>query len=547
MENLIETTPSAYSYPLLIKQLFRAPMVNDPEQEIVYRDQVTLSYDKWRERVHRLAGALASVGVKPGNTVAVMEWDSHRYLEMYYAIPMMGAVLHMINVRLSPEQLVYTINHAEDDVIICHADFLPLLEAIKGRIAEDRKFILIDESGEVVSKHIKFAGEYEKMLEAASPEFDFPEFDENTRATTFYTTGTTGLPKAVYFSHRQLVLHTLASVAALSSPFKQGRLHRDSVYMPITPMFHVHAWGIPYMATFLGIKQVYPGKYVPSVLLNLLDTHKVTFSHCVSTILNMLLKAPEAAQVDLSNWTCIIGGAALPKPVAAEALKRGIDVFVGYGMSETCPVMAISHLTAEELELPLDEQVEKRCRTGKPIGLAQMRVVNDEGVDVPMDDKTPGEIIVRSPYLTQGYLKDHVHSEKLWAGGWMHTNDVACVDKNGSIRITDRTKDVIKVGGEWLSSLEMEDVIAKHESVAEVAVIGAPDMNWGETPLAIIVPVEGATITDREISGLIKASVDSGVLPREAITLKMKLADAIDKTSVGKINKVALREKFIEK
>ncbi len=546
MDHLIESTPSAYTYPLIIKQLFEAPLVNNPEQEIVYRDQLSITYRQWKERVARLANALTSIGVKRGDTVAVMEWDSHRYLEMYYAIPMLGAVLHTINVRLSPEQMVYTIEHAEDDVIICNADFLPLLEAIKGRIAEGRKFILIDETGNTESQHIHFEGEYEELLAKALPEFNFPEFDENTRATTFYTTGTTGLPKGVYFSHRQLVLHTLTSVTALASPASHGRMHRDSVYMPLTPMFHVHAWGIPYMATYLGIKQVYPGKYIPAVLLKLLVSQKVTFSHCVPTILNMLLKAPEAAQCDLSKWIVIIGGAALPKSIASEALKRGIDVFGGYGLSETCPVLAISHLTKEELEYPLEEQVGFRCRTGKPVGMVQIRVVNDEGKDVPQDDKTAGEIIVRAPYLTQGYLKDHVHSEKLWAGGWMHTNDVACVDKNGSIRITDRTKDVIKVGGEWLSSLEMEDVIGRHEGVAEVAVIGMPDINWGEVPLAVVVAKENAEFDDKELTQLIKGSVDSGVLPREAITLKIRRTDVLDKTSVGKINKVALRKKFIQ-
>jgi len=546
MNNLIESTPSAYAYPLIIKQLFLAPMVCNPDQEIVYRDQVTINYRIWKERVNRLAGALIAMGVKRGDTVAVMEWDSHRYLEMYYAIPMLGAVLHMINVRLSPEQMVYTIEHAEDDVIICHADFLPLLEGIKGRISDGRKFILIDETGEIVSHYIHFEGEYEKMLEAASPEFDFPDFDENTRATTFYTTGTTGLPKGVYFSHRQLVLHTLTSVGALASPAVQGRLHRESVYMPLTPMFHVHAWGIPYMATYLGIKQVYPGKYIPSVLLNLLKSHKVTFSHCVPTILNMMLKAQEAGSFDFSGWTCVIGGAALPKSIALESVKRGIDVYAGYGLSETCPVLALAHLTEEELELIPEEQVDSRCRTGKPIGMVQIRVVDEHGNDVPQDDKTPGEIIVRAPWLTQGYLKDHVHSEKLWAGGWMHTNDVACLNKNGSLRITDRTKDVIKVGGEWLSSLEMEDVIAKHEGITEVAVIGMPDITWSEIPLAIVVAKENTNFDDKEIIQLVKASVDSGVLPREAITMKVRRADAIDKTSVGKINKVALRKKFIQ-
>jgi fatty-acyl-CoA synthase len=546
MSNLIEKTKSAYEYPLLIKQLFSAPLVNNPEQEIIYRDQLTITYKTWKERVHRLANALAAIGVVQGSTVAVMDWDSNRYLEAYYAVPMLGAVLHTINVRLSPEQMVYTIDHAEDDVIICHTEFLPLLEGIRGRITEGRKFILIDEGGEIFKNHFQFEGEYEKMLAEASPEFDFPEFDENTRATTFYTTGTTGLPKGVYFSHRQLVLHTLATTAALAVNSVQGRMHTGSVYMPLTPMFHVHAWGIPYIATFLGIKQVYPGKYVPGILLNLLETHKVTFSHCVPTILNMLLKDPLSEQCDFSRWTCIIGGAALPKALALDALRRGIDIFGGYGMSETCPVLSLSQLTDEELKLTLEEQVDLRSRTGKPIGMAQMRVVDSDGNEVPKDDKTPGEIVVRSPYLTQGYLKDHVHSEKLWEGGWMHTNDVACVNQNGSIRITDRTKDVIKVGGEWLSSLEIEDVIAKHEGVSEVAVIGAPDVTWGEIPLAIVIPKNDATFDDRDIIMIVKASVDSGVLPREAITMKVLRAESIPKTSVGKVNKVALRSRFLQ-
>jgi fatty-acyl-CoA synthase len=544
MSNLIEKTQSAYEYPLLIKQLFLAPLGNNPDQQIVYRDQLTLSYREWKERVHRLANVLSSIGVQPGNTVAVMDWDSHRYLEAYYAIPMMGAVLHTINVRLSAEQMMYTIEHAEDDVIICHADFLPLLEGIRGRISEGRKFIVIDEGGEVSKHHFQLEGEYEQLLSEASGVYDFPDFDENTRATTFYTTGTTGLPKGVYFSHRQLVIHTLTTTAALAAPAVQGRLHRDSVYMPITPMFHVHAWGVPYVATFMGTKQVYPGKYVPAMLLKLLDTHKVTFSHCVPTILNMLLKEPGSANYDLSRWSCIIGGAALPKALAIEALKRGIDIFGGYGMSETCPILSLAQITEQELDLTPEEQADLRCRTGYPVGLAQMRVVDIEGNDVPNDDKTPGEIIVRSPYLTQGYLKDHVHSEKLWEGGWMHTNDVAVVNSKGSIRITDRTKDVIKVGGEWLSSLEIEDVIAKHEGVLEVAVIGYPDTNWGEVPMAIVVSKDGAQFQDREIIQIVKASVDNGVLPREAITLKVQRAEAIDKTSVGKINKVALRKKF---
>jgi len=545
MNTIISKTESAYEYPLLIKQLFLAPVEDRPDEQIVYRDETTITYRLWRERVHRLANALELVGVTRGSTVAVLDWDSHRYLECYYAVPMMGAVLHMINMRLSPEQLAYTIEHAEDDIIICHADFLPLLEAIKGRIAEGRKFIVIDENAVVSDSALSISGEYEEMLADASNYYEFPDFDENTRATTFYTTGTTGLPKGVYFSHRQMVLHTLVNTVSLTSQTVQGRMHRESVYMPMTPMFHVHAWGIPYIATYLGIKQVYPGKYEPQMLLKLLVTQGVTFSHCVPTILHMILKSPAAAQFDLSNWSVIIGGAALPKAAALMAMERGIDVFGGYGMSETAPVLTISQLSSKDVELPLEEQAALRCRTGKPVGMTQLRIVDAEGNDVPRDDKTPGEIIVRSPYLTQGYLKDNVHSEKLWEGGWLHTNDVACINEQGSVRIVDRTKDVIKVGGEWLGSLEIEDVIARQEGVSEVAVIAYPDDQWGEVPMAIVVVADGIEVSESQVKQAVKASVDSGVLPREVITLKVRFSEAIPKTSVGKANKVALREKFL--
>ncbi len=544
MEHTIIKTESAYEYPLLIKQLYLAPAEYRPDEKIIYRDEAEFTYAEWRERVCRLAGALESIGVERGSTVAVLDYDSHRYLEAYYGIPMMGAVIHMINMRLSPEQLAYTIEHAEDDVIICHKDFLPLLEAIKGRIAEGRKFIIIGESEGSASLDI--VGEYEEMLAAAAPSYDFPEFDENTRATTFYTTGTTGLPKGVYFSHRQIVLHTLINTISLTANAEQGRLHKESVYMPLTPMFHVHAWGIPYIANYLGVKHVYPGKYEPPMLLKLLLTHRVSYSHCVPTILHMLLASPAAADFDLSFWTVVIGGAALPKATAAAALKRGIDVYAGYGMSETAPVLSVSTLTRAELELDDETQINLRTRTGRPVGMSQIRVIDQDGNDVPKDDATPGEIIVRNPYLTMGYHKDHVHSEKLWEGGWLHTNDVACVDAAGSLRIVDRTKDVIKVGGEWVGSLEIEDVITKHEQVTETAVIAYPDEQWGEVPLAIVVPAEGAELTERNIKSFVMASVEEGVLPREAITIKVRFTDMIDKTSVGKINKVALRKRFLE-
>jgi fatty-acyl-CoA synthase len=542
---LIERTASAYTYPLLIKNLLFHPVVNNRDQEIVYRDRLRYDYQTLHERIQRLANALRKLGVRPGDTVAVMDWDSHRYLECFFAAPMIGAILHTINVRLSPEQILYTIDHAEDDILLVHDDFLPILATIKGRIDAVRDYVRLTDGGEPEPKVVSFAGEYEALLAAAEPTCDFPDLDENTRATTFYTTGTTGMPKGVYFSHRQLVLHTLGVLVAVGTPKTQGRLHQQDVYMPITPMFHVHAWGLPYVATSLGIKQVYPGRYAPEMLLRLIKTEGVTFSHCVPTILQMLLHSPMIDQVDLSHWKVILGGAALSQTLCLAALERGIDIFAGYGMSETCPVVALAHVPQEHLDRPVQEQVKMRCKTGRPLPLVSMKLVDEAMEAIPADGQTSGEIVLRAPWLTQGYLKDHHTSEQLWRGGYLHTGDVANTDAQGYFKITDRAKDVIKIGGEWVSSLEIEDILGQHPAVAEVAVIGMPDEKWGERPLALVVP--GETVpTERDLVAYVKRIVDSGVLSRHALTLRVKRVEEIAKTSVGKMDKKLLRQRHLK-
>ncbi|MGH6927609.1 MAG: AMP-binding protein, partial [Dongiaceae bacterium] len=407
--------PGAYAYPLLIRHLLHTPLAHAPEQEIVYRDLRRHSYRMLRERIARLANALAALGVKPGDTVAVMDWDSHRYLECFFAIPMMGAVLQTVNVRLSPEQILYTLNHAGAGVLLFNAEFAPLLAAIKDKLETVRGFMVLSDGNPPPELPVAVAGEYEASLASGPAEHAFQDFDENTRATTFYTTGTTGLPKGVWYTHRQIVLHTLALLAAFGSAARQGRFHRDDVYMPITPMFHVHAWGFPYAATLLGIKQVYPGRYAPDALLGLIKTEGVTFSHCVPTILQMLLASPVIQDTDLRSWKVVIGGAALPRGLAKAALDRGIDVFAGYGMSETCPVLTIAHLTAPVLEGPAEQQLATRVRTGLPLPLVDLRIVGESMQDLPHDGRAAGEVVVRAPWLTQGYWRNQEASAQLWA------------------------------------------------------------------------------------------------------------------------------------
>ncbi|MDD5298082.1 MAG: fatty acid--CoA ligase [Rhodocyclaceae bacterium] len=538
----------AYAYPLLIKQLLHTPLANAPDQQILYRDISRYSYRTLRERIGRLAGALARLGVGHGRTVAVMDWDSHRYLECFFAVPMMGAVLQTVNVRLSPEQVLYTLNHARADVLLVNAEFLPILDIIREQLETVRQFILLTDAGPAEGNAfgIPFAGEYEQLLAAASPEHEFPDFDENTRATTFYTTGTTGAPKGVYFSHRQLVLHTLSVATALGTAPAHGRFGREDVYMPITPMFHVHAWGLPYVATMLGVKQVYPGRYVPDTLLHLIQEHGVSFSHCVPTILHMLLASPKAKEVDLSRWKVVIGGSALPRGLAETALAKGVDIFGGYGLSETCPVLSLAQLDPGFSDTDPEAALGRRIKAGRAIPLVELRTVSEQFQDQPRDGKTQGEVVVRAPWLTQGYLHDDEASAELWERGWLHTRDIGHVDPAGYLQVTDRIKDVIKAGGEWISSLELESLITEHPAVAEVAVIGQKDEKWGEKPLALVVLKPGQNVEEgelrRELRERVHQRVEAGILPRYAVLTQFRFVPALAKTSVGKMDKKAMRQ-----
>ena len=542
----IKSTKSAYAYPLLIKNLLTTPLIYSPDREIVYRDKLRYTYADFDKRVKKLANMLEGLGVKPGQTVAVMDWDSHRYLECFFAVPMMGAVLHTINIRLTPEQLIYTINHAEDDVILVHEDFVPLLESVKGKFETVKQIVLLSDKIEPLAYDLQFAGEYEAMISESSDAYDFPDFDENTTATTFYTTGTTGLPKGVFFSHRQIVLHTYGAMSGLCAYDSQANINSSDVYMPMTPMFHVHAWGMPYLMTLLGAKQVYPGRYEPEMLLKLIVGEKVTYSHCVPTIMTMLVTSPSIHKVDLKGWKVIIGGSALSRGLCKEALKHGINLYTGYGMSETCPLLTLANIKPHMMDWDEEAQIDIRCKTGLPVPNVQLEIVDLDGKPVPHDGKTAGEVVARAPWLTQGYVKDEAKSEALWEKGWLHTGDIGVIDAEGYLKITDRLKDVIKTGGEWISSLEIEDIISRHEGVSEVAVVGISDEKWGERPLAMVVLKEGfqKKVTEADIVDFCKTFVDKGIIPKYGIPSKIVMTQAIPKTSVGKISKKDIRAQY---
>jgi len=540
---LIDRTPSAYDYPLLIRHILHTPLACAPGQEIVYKDVKRYDYVTLYKRIGQLANVLENLGVKAGDTVGVMDWDSHRYLECFYAVPMMGAILHTVNVRLSPEQVLYTINHAEDDALLVHSDFLPLLEKLRGAMTTVKSIIVLTDQGPVPETSFEAAGEYEALLEKSPGDYDFPDFNENSKATTFYTTGTTGAPKGVYFSHRQLVLHTLG-LAASQGQAAQGGLSSKDVYMPLTPMFHVHAWGMPYLASLLGLKQVYPGRYVPETILGLIVKERVTFSHCVPTILQMVLGCPASAAVDFSGFKMIVGGSALSRGLCNAAMRRGVNIYAGYGMSETCPVLTIAHLKPHMTQWNEEEQTDIRCRTGLPVPLVDLRVVDLAGRKLPHDGASVGEVVVRAPWLTVGYFKDPDGSEDLWAGGYMRTGDAGFVDAEGYLHLTDRLKDVIKSGGEWISSLLIEDALSQHQAVSEAAVIGVPDETWGERPYAIVTIKEEqrGKVSEEDLKSFLQGFVDRGVLSKWAIPDTIDVVESIPKTSVGKLDKKEIRK-----
>jgi fatty-acyl-CoA synthase len=531
-----------YRYPLIIKKLLAMPLRESPDRQIVYSDRYRYTYKDFEKRIAMLANGLTTLGLRPGETVAVFDYDSHRYLECFFAVPMMGSVLQTVNWRLSADQIRYALNHAEAKMIIIHADFLPVLETIIDQLETVKTYVVIAENGAPDTKR-DFAAEYEALLQSAASRYPFPDLDENTKATTFYTTGTTGNPKGVYFSHRQLVLHTF-SVALSSGAYDTiARFRSNDVYMPLTPMFHVHAWGFPYVATLLGAKQVYPGQYEPQKLLQLIQREKVTYSHCVPTILRMLLNCPTVKTVDLSHWKVTIGGARLPKGLAMEARKLGITIHAGYGMSETCPVMSTATPKEPMLDWPEERLLDVIIKTGKPIPLAEIEVVDAKDNLLPHDGQSTGEVVMRSPWLTAGYFKEPEKSKELWRNGWLHSGDVGYIDAEGYLQITDRIKDVIKSGGEWVSSLDLENVMSQHEAVLESAAIGVPDEKWGERPLMIVTlkPDFRGKVSPEELKAFMKKFADEGKLPKYGVPDRYVFMDVIPKTSVGKLDKKVLR------
>ncbi|MFD0849028.1 long-chain-fatty-acid--CoA ligase [Sphingosinicella xenopeptidilytica] len=537
--------PEAYHAPLIIRHLLDGVLTKAGDQQIVYRDQAAFTYREFVDRVGRLASLLETLGTEQGMTVAVMDWDSHRYLEAYFAVPMMGAVLQTVNVRLPQPQIAYTLQHAEAGILLVHRDFFPIVEALLPALPTIKAVIAImDGIHDPLPAWAR--GEYEALSAEAPADYPFVDFDENAVATTFYTTGTTGNPKGVYFTHRQLVLHTLAVAGPYGASTASPSLGVEDVYMPLTPMFHVHAWGVPYIATMLGVKQVYPGRYEPEMICKLRDDHKITYSHCVPTVLEMVLQAAEQTATDLTGWKMTTGGSALAKALCGKARRRGMLSAAGYGMSETCPTILKAARRTSVAFSDEDEMLATFTASGISVPLVEVRIVDELMNPLPHDGRTRGELVLRAPWLTAAYAGDPKASEALWRGGWMHTQDIATIDPLGSVQIRDRLKDVVKTGGEWVDSIQLEELVATAEGIAEASVIAVPDPKWGERPLAIVVPRPGADLTLEIINGPVEHAIASGEITRYAKLDRFRIMDHLPRTSVGKIDKKQLRALFAE-
>ncbi len=534
-----------YNYQLILKNIFPSAMWDHPDQEIVYRELRRYRLAQFYDRVSRLASGLSKIGVRMGDRVAVLDWDTDRYMEAYYAIPMMGAVLHTVNIRYPQDLIFYTMQHAEDSFVILSEEFLPVIERTSNLFSFVRGWIVhSDTKKEVKTSLPPNVYQYEDLVSHSEP-YEFPDLSENTTATIFYTSGTTGLPKGVTFTHRQLVLQAMAnSLVGNRNPL---HLNEDDVYMSLVPMFHVHSWTMPYFVVISGNKYVLPGRFDVKRVLDLIKNEGVTYSFMVPSILYMILTHPEVDQYRdylRGGWKVSVGGSALPKGGLAEmASKFGITTIGGYGLSETCPVLTVATYTRSVKAMREEEQIEYRISTGIPLPLVNLRVVDSNGKDVKRDGKTiGGEIVVRAPWLTKEYYKDPEKTQALWRDGWLHTGDLATIDTMGYLHIVDREKDAIKSGGEFIPSLLLEDIISLAPGgVGEVAVVGGKhDEKWGERPVAFV--TKKGDVTEKSILEFLEKQASAGRIQKWWIPDSIVFVDSMPRTSTNKIDKKELRK-----
>ncbi len=488
------------------------------------------TYAEVADNAERLAAALARLGVRPGERVATFCWNTQEHLEAYFAIPCMGAVLHTLNIRLFPEQLAYVVNHAEDKVVIVDASLVPVLARVAGELRTVEHYIVVGD-GDASALNGGAVSRYHDLLAAEEPGYAWPAIDERSAAAMCYTSGTTGNPKGVAYSHRSSFLHSLAAM----TPNALDLSERDTI-LPIVPMFHANAWGIPYAAFMCGASLVMPAQFLQAEpLTRMIREERVTFSGAVPTIWSDILRYGEANEIDLSSLRMIIcGGSAVPRALMENFESRyGVRIVQAWGMTETSPLAAVAHPPAG-VELGGPDEMDWRSKTGRPVGGVELRIVDDLGNPLPWDGESVGEIEVRGPWITGAYYRDDTPEK--FDDGWLRTGDVACVDAKGYVQITDRAKDIIKSGGEWISSVELENHLMSHPDVLEASVIAVPDERWSERPLACVVRKEGSAVTPGELAEHLAQHVAKWQVPE-----RWSFITEVPKTSVGKFDKKVLR------
>ena len=556
-------------YPLLLTTFMKRPVSLYPDQiGVVYRNHVTGEYARftWRQWYRRTAqlahvlekkfGVKAGTPGQPGDRIGTMALNTHRHLELYYAVPCIGATLHPINVRLSHEHVIYTINHAQDKVVFVDDTVMPLLESIYDQIKDTvQVFVYMSDRPGLPQTRIPNLVSYESLLAEQPDDYDWPYLHEDTNATLCYTTGTTGQPKGATFTHRQLylmTLHIMAMPSVINTPEYDAdggagmRLGENAVPMLNTPMFHIHGWGAPFFTVFSAQKIVLPGAFTVQGFCELVEREKVTAVGIVPTVAAMLLEYPDFDQYDLSSLVRIgVGGGALPLGLKTklEKMMPNFRVSSGYGMTETAPSTIASFVKKHMVGWSKEQIDEVMVKTGLPLPGLEVEVVDENGKPVPHDDQTVGEIVIRGPWVTEQYFKEPQRTAEVWYDGWFHTGDIAKIDAEGYIVIADRLKDVIRSGAEMVPTVLLENLISMADFVLEAMVVGVPDPVWGEKPMALITLRPGYDGNEEDvIDFLMKHGVECGKITKWMLPKLVAITKDLPKTSVGKYNKKFVRE-----
>jgi 3-(methylthio)propionyl---CoA ligase len=526
--------------PLLISSLLTHAERHHGEQEVVSRrvegDIHRYTYRDLAARARRMANALAAHGVRSGNRVATLAWNGYRHMELYYAVSGSGAVLHTLNPRLHPDQVVWIADHAEDQVLFFDLTFLPLIEAIADRTKTVKAFVaMTDRQHMPAHSAIPNLLCYEELAESHSPDFEWPSFDENTASSLCYTSGTTGNPKGALYSHRSTMLHTYA----IALPDSLNCSARDTI-LPVVPMFHVNAWGLPYAACMVGAKLVFPGPFLDGNSLHeLFEAEGVTMSAGVPTVWQGLLAHVEANHLKFRTMRrTVIGGSACP-PQMMRAFQERYDVTVlhAWGMTEMSPLGTACTLKPKHLLLSTEDRLAIQSKQGRAVFGVDMKIVGEDMQALPHDGKAAGELMVRGPWIISRYFKDEGGDPLV--DGWFPTGDVATIDADGFMQITDRSKDVIKSGGEWIGSIDLENIAMAHPEVAMAACIAAAHPKWDERPLLVVVKKPGAQLTRDALISFYEGKIAKWWTPDDVV-----FVDAIPLGATGKMQKIKLREQF---